>query len=164
MNLMKIVTTALLTTALSNVALAQSAEVDVSLTPAGDFVAKTSDIKGSVKQKGDSVMAENVVVSLKNLKTGISLRDKHARDKYLEVNKYPTMTLVKAIGKNGKGKGRIRYRGVQKDVTGTYKINGNKLDAEFPLKLSDFKINGIKYMGVGVDDVVKVRVSLPIAK
>lgn len=141
-----------------------SAEADVSLTPAGDFKAKSEDVKGFAVMKGAQVSAENVVVSLKNLKTGISLRDKHAREKYLEVEKYPEITLVKAVGKNGKGIGRIKYRGVEKNVSGTYQIKGSNLLASFPIKLSDFNVKGIKYMGVGVDDEVKINVTLPLKK
>lgn len=143
---------------------AAGAVVDVALTPAGDFKAKTQDIKGFAVLKGDTVTAENVIVNLKNLTTGLSLRDKHAREKYLEVHKYPEMTLVKAIGKGGKGRGRIKYRGVEKDVVGTYSIKGNEILAKFPMKLSDFNIKGIKYMGVGVDDEVTVNVELPVQK
>lgn len=141
-----------------------SAVADVALTPAGDFKAKTEDVNGFAVVKGDSVMAENVVVNLKNLKTGLALRDKHAKEKYLEVDKYPEMTVVKAIGKGGKGKARIKYRGVEKDVEGTYKVNGDTLVANFPMKLSDFKITGIKYMGVGVDDEIKINVEIPVKK
>lgn len=136
----------------------------MSLTPAGSFKAKTEDINGFAVVKGDTVTAENVVVNLKNLKTGLALRDKHARDKYLEVEKYPEMTLVKGIGKGGKGKGRIKYRGVEKDVEGKYSIKGDNVVAQFPLKLSEFNINGIKYMGVGVDDEVTINVEIPIKK
>ena len=38
-----------------------------------------------------------VVVGLTELVTGISLRDRHMRDKYLEVSKFPTTTLTVAI-------------------------------------------------------------------
>lgn len=143
---------------------AGSADAEVSLSPAGDFKAKCEEVSGHATMKGDSISAENVVVTLKNLKTGIALRDKHAREKYLEVAKYPTMTLIKAEGKGGKGKGRIKYRGVEKDIEGTYKIEGDQLVAHFPIKLSDFNIKGIKYMGVGVDDDVKINVNLPLKK
>ncbi len=143
---------------------AKGAVVDVALTPAGDFKAKTEDVRGFATMKGDTVTAENVVVNLKNLTTGLSLRDKHAREKYLEVNKYPEMVLVKAIGRGGKGRGRIKYRGVEKDVIGTYSIKGSELTAKFRMKLSDFNIKGIKYMGVGVDDEVTVHVELPLKK
>jgi polyisoprenoid-binding protein YceI len=140
------------------------ANADVSLTPAGDFVAKCDDVSGFATMKGDSVSAENIVVKMASLKTGISLRDKHARDKFLEVGKYPTFTLLKAVGKGGKGTGRVSYRGVEKDVAGTYSIKGNFLEAMFPIKLSEFNVKGIKYMGVGVDDDVKIHVSVPLKK
>jgi polyisoprenoid-binding protein YceI len=139
-------------------------EADVSLTPAGDFKAKVDDVKGFATMKDGGVMAENVVVNLKTIETGIALRDKHAREKYLEVEKYPEMTLVKAVGKGGKGKGLIKYRGVQKEVQGTYSVEGDTLKANFPIKLSEFNITGVKYMGVGVDDEVKIQVELPLKK
>ena len=138
--------------------------VDVSLTPAGDFKAKTDDISGEAVMEGDTVRAENVVVKLMNLKTGIALRDKHAKEKYLEVGKFPDAVLVKAIGQGGKGKGRLKIRGIEKDVEGLYVISGSQLNAEFPIKLSDFGINGIKYMGLGVDDQVKLHIGLPLKK
>lgn len=135
---------------------------DVALTPAGDFQAKSEDVKGFATVEGDTVKAENITVSLKNLKTGLALRDKHAKEKYLEVDKFPEAKLSKAIGKGGKGKARVSLKGIEKEVEGTYKIEGKELKASFPIKLSDFKISGIKYMGVGVDDIVKVNVTVPI--
>jgi polyisoprenoid-binding protein YceI len=137
---------------------------DVSLTPAGDFKAKMDDVKGEAIVKGDTVEANNVIVNLKSMKTGLPLRDKHGKEKYLEVEKYPNTIGINAKGQNGKGKAMIELRGVKKEVEGTYKIVGNEVLADFPIKLSDFKISGIKYMGVGVDDDVKVHVTLPIKK
>lgn len=140
------------------------AEADVSLTPAGDFKAKVVEVKGFATVNGNTVIAENVVVNLKNLKTGLALRDKHAREKYLEVDKYPEIILLKAIGKAGKGRGRVKYRGVEKDIAGTYAVKGNVLQAQFPLNLSDFNIKGVKYMGVGVENEVKINVEIPVKK
>lgn len=137
---------------------------DVALTPAGDFKANIPDVKGEAILQGDTVTAENIVVELKGLKTGMPLRDKHAKEKYLEVEKFPIITLVKATGKGGKGTGRIKMKNIEKDVEGTYKVDGSEMTAEFPIKLSDFKITGIKYMGIGVDDEVKVHVTLPVKK
>lgn len=137
---------------------------DVSLTPAGDFKAKMDDVKGECVVNGDTVTATNVVVNLNSLKTGLPLRDKHGKEKYLEVEKYPTSIGINATGKGGKGKAKIQLRGVEKEVEGTYKIEDGELKADFPIKLSDFKISGIKYMGVGVDDDVKVHVTLPVKK
>lgn len=140
---------------------AQQATVGVTLVPAGSFKAKTSDVKGFATKKGDEVTAKNIVVDLKDLKTGVDLRDKHTK-KYLETDKFPQAILVSATGKGGKGTGVIKIRGIEKNIAGTYKIEGSTLIAQFPLVLSEFEISGIKYMGVGVDDEVEVQVSVPI--
>ena len=142
---------------------AQEATVDVSLSPAGSFVGKTADIKGTATMKGDTVEAQNIVVSLKDLKTGIKLRDEHTQ-KHLDTAKFPEAVLVSATGKDGKGEGVLKIRGIEKKVTGTYTIEGGILKAEFPIKFSDYNITGIKYMGVGVQDDGKIKVSVPIKK
>lgn len=138
--------------------------IDIKVTPKGDFVAKTSEVTGFATQSGETVKAENIVVKVKNFKTGMSLRDKHMTEKYLEVEKFPEVVLVSASGQGGKGKGRIKVKGIEKDIEGTYKVAGNELTAEFPLKMSDFKITGVKYMGVGANDDMKVHITVPIKK
>lgn len=138
-----------------------SVVVDIVLNPMGDFKAKTTEIKGEATQKGDEVSAENIVVNLKSLKTGVELRDKHTQ-KHLETDKFPEAVLMKATGKGGKGQGHIKIRGIEKDITGTYTISGNTLSAEFPLSLADFNMKDINYMGIGVEDSVTLHVTLPL--
>lgn len=144
----------------TSVSLSQEAVVDITLRPAGSFKVKSTEVKGVVVQNGDAVEAKNIVIGLKNVKTGISLRDEHTR-KYLDVTKYPTAELVSATGKAGKGQGVIKIRGIEKKIEGEYKIEGEKLVGSFPIKLSEFGITGIKYMGVGVQDEATVHVSIP---
>lgn len=154
----------ILSTALSTPSAdAQSLEVDVSLSPAGSFVAKTNEVKGVALLKGNAVAAKDVEVNLKDLKTGIGLRDSHTQ-KHLETDKYPKALLIKGIGKNGKGKAKIKFRGKESIVQGTYKISNDKknLEASFPLSLSKYGITGIRYMGVGVKDQVMIRIQLPL--
>lgn len=142
-------------------AFAQSATVDITLNPMGDFKAKTSEVTGQVQVTGDEVKAENIIVNLKALKTGLELRDKHTQ-KYLETSKFPEAVLVSASGKGGKGKGKIKIRGIEKDVEGTYKLDGKLLNADFKINISDFGIKDINYMGVGVEDTVVIHVSVPV--
>ncbi len=80
--------TLVVTLGLSSAAFAQSAVVDVVLNPMGDFKGKTSDVKGQAVVNGDEVSAENIVVNLKSLKTGVELRDKHTQ-KHLQTDKFP---------------------------------------------------------------------------
>ncbi|MFF6464151.1 YceI family protein, partial [Staphylococcus aureus] len=109
----------------------------------------------------DEVSAENIVVNLKSLKTGVELRDKHTQ-KHLETEKFPEAVLLSAKGKGGKGTGKIKIRGVEKDISGVYKVEGKTLKAKFKLKLSDFGIEDINYMGVGVEDEVTLAVTVPV--
>lgn len=142
-------------------AYAQSVTVDVTLNPMGDFKAKTANVKGAATVKGDEVTAQNIVVDLKSLKTGVELRDKHTQ-KHLDTTKFPEAILVSAKGKGGKGIGKIKIRGIEKDIAGTYKVEGKVLKADFPIKISDFGIGDINYMGVGVEDTVTLHVAVPV--
>lgn len=137
--------------------------VDITLSPMGDFVAKTTAVTGAASLKGDEISAQNIVVNLKSLKTGVELRDKHTQN-YLDTTKFPDAVLISAKGKGGKGTGKIKIRGVEKDITGTYKVEGNMLKADFDLMLNDFKITDINYKGVGVEDKVTLHVVVPVKK
>ncbi len=144
----------------------QNVKVYVTLFPAGDFVATTSDVTGSAQiNSANEITAKDIKVNLNKLKTGLELRDDHAKNKYLEVKKFPEATLVSAIGKNGKGSGILRIRGKDSKVDGTYSLSdGNKfLKAVFTAKLSSFDIKEINYKGVGVEDDIKVEVTVPVS-
>ncbi len=144
------------------VAAEPSAVVSVKLTPAGSFKSVTKDVKGTASRQGKVVTAQNIIVNLANLNSGIGLRDEHTANKYLEVSKFPSAILVSAKGENGKGTGVIKIKGIEKPISGTYLIKGNELEAVFDLNLSDFAITGIKYMGVGVNNTVKISVTVPV--
>jgi polyisoprenoid-binding protein YceI len=160
-NFVKSAAACLVVLCFSSLTFAQSVSVDVVLNPMGDFKAKTSDVKGFATVKGDEVTASDVRVNLKSLKTGVEVRDKHTQ-KHLQTDKFPEAILVSATGKGGKGKGKIKIKGIEKDIAGTYKVDGKVLNAEFPLNLTDFDIKDINYMGVGVEDQVKLKVSIPV--
>lgn len=140
---------------------AQSVSVDVTLNPAGSFKAETKAVKGHAYKVGDGYAAENIIVDVSNIETGVSLRDKHTR-KYLGVPKYKTVKLIKAAGKGGKGEGEIQVMDKVQKVSGTYTVNGNMLSATFPMTLSTLGITNVSYMGIGVEDKVVVNVTVPI--
>jgi polyisoprenoid-binding protein YceI len=139
---------------------AQSLQIDVKLTPAGSFQAITNKVKGSVQVSGNDAQAESVVIDLKSLTTGISLRDKHMKER-LNVEQYPMAKLIKAEGKGGKGTATLEIKGQKIPVAGTYEMKDGKLRAQFKMKMSDLGINDVRYMGVGAKDEVTVSVELP---
>lgn len=152
---------AALTLAFPSAVFAGSAAVDIKLVPAGGFTGRSMDVKGFVKKMGTKFIGENIIVNLKALKTGMGLRDKHTQE-HLQTAQFPNAVLVKAEGENGKGKGIIKIKGIEKPIEGTYKVKGKQLQAIFPIKLSDFKIEGIRYMGIGVKDQALIKVNVPV--
>ncbi len=138
-----------------------AAKAYVSLNPAGDFVGQLK-ATGSATVTGSKVSAKNIVVDMKSLTTGLDLRDDHAKNKYLEVGKYPEAVLTEATGENGVGSGILKFHGQEKPVKGTYTISGKNLKADFDIKLSEFGIADINYKGIGVEDKVKIEVNVPI--
>lgn len=145
------------------VAVSQAADVsvNVNLSPAGSFQAKTERVTGTAYKTADGVAAENVVVDVKSLKTGVGLRDTHLLRR-LEADKYPVVKLLRATGKNGQGQATIQIKNKTQQAQGTYKIEGNTLKAQFKIHLPDLDIKDVRYMGIGVDDDVVVSVDLPL--
>lgn len=139
-----------------------SVEISVQLSPAGSFVGKTQDVEGfAIKRADGTVIAQNIKVKLKDLDTGIELRNKHTLDK-LKAAEFPEVVLLKALGKEGKGKGIVSIMGKKLNVEGTYTESDGKLKASFPIQLSSLDISGIRYMGVGVKDTVQLTVQVPV--
>ncbi len=155
------VTIVLVIGAWANQSRASSVAIAAVLNPAGDFVAKTEQVTGSAYKTAKGVAAENIVVDLRNLKTGIELRDKHTKE-HLEVGKYPTAKLIKATGENGKGSADFEIRGTKVHSNGDYKIVGSNIEATFKIHLPDVKIANISYHGLGVEDDVTVTAIVPL--
>ncbi len=151
---------------LSLSAWSQNVKVEVTLNPAGDFVAESNSVVGKATEDDKGMIeATDVKLDVKTLKTGISLRDEHMVNKYLEAAKYPEIVMKIAKGKDGKGLAALIIKGKQSKVSGAYeKVGKDKLKATFDLKLSDFDIKDISYKGIGVEDLVKVEAIIPLSK
>jgi polyisoprenoid-binding protein YceI len=140
-------------------------EVDFKVTGGKTFTATTESVKGKVVLQNNEYVAQGIVVDLKTLTTKMDLRDDHMKNKYLEVGKYPEAILSSGKGKDGKGVGKIKIHGVEKDFQGTFKaLNDKEVEAKFDLNLPDFNISGIRYMGIGVKDTINLRVIVPLEK
>lgn len=136
----------------------------VELNPAGSFIAHTDQILGSVKKMGGKWVAENIEIDLRSLKTGISLRDKHMKKKYFQTDQFPKAVLSQGSGKDGSFSGELVIRDIKKKISGEFEVQGSKVKATFTTKLSDFEIPEANYMGVGVEDEVKVEVLVPVSR
>jgi polyisoprenoid-binding protein YceI len=141
-------------------------EIKVTLEPAGSFSAKSGQLKveGPSKLTGTAFKFNRISVPIQSLETGLSLRDRHMKDNYFEMAKYPHAVLIDAEGKEGSFQGKLQVHGIQKDIQGTYWIKSEILEATFKCRLSDFRIKQASYMGVGVEDEVTVIAQVRVAK
>jgi polyisoprenoid-binding protein YceI len=115
-----------------------------------------------------------LTVDLQKLQTGIGLRDRHMKENYLEVKRGEEFAAarlqdIKVDALDGKTsfRGVLMLHGERREVTGsaTIKPNGDgyRVEATFPVSISQFEIPDPKYLGVGVKDQVQVRVNFTVA-
>lgn len=118
----------------------------------------------------------NFNFDLNSLNSGIEMRDSHMKEKYLEVDKFPTAQLsieaLKTEGiilKNFNKKdlpftGKLNLHGQNRAVSGTTEIKMEndqlKILAKFKIKSSDFSINIPTFAGITVGDEIEIEVEL----
>ena len=144
------------------------------MTIGGSFDAKTTALAGTLTASGSTIDG-SVAVDLRTLDTGISLRNDHLREKYLEVDKgagYDKAVLsqialkgLNAEAPEGKGSfsGSLALHGVTKMVSGPVEVRktgaGLRVKTSFPVNLPDYNIAEPRYLGVGVKNIVQVEVT-----
>lgn len=134
---------------------------------------KEASVSGKATTSTGGVLTGVFETSLDEFKTGIDLRDEHMKKKYLETEKFPKAVLTWTVpsesvgaGKEVEFTGTLAVHGVERPVKGTAKVESSaggllaKIEATFPLKLSDFKIDIPSYLGVTVAEDVVVRAHL----
>jgi polyisoprenoid-binding protein YceI len=151
------------------------------LTVGGSFEAKTSSVSGqlAVDPAEPSRLTGEIAVDLKTLDTGISLRNTHMRDHYLEVGSgegFERAVLSEIVLKGDAATvtgattftGTLLVHGTKKPVSGQARITRAgadvRVDASFPVNLRDFGIPEPRYLGVGVKDQVQVKVKFGSAQ
>jgi polyisoprenoid-binding protein YceI len=130
--------------------------------PAGlKIVGSTTQI--TVKEDGSNVV---VSVPLATVDTGIGLRNKHMKEKYLETDKYPNaeLTVARDAVKEGSGsaQGTMKIHGKTKAVTFSYsaKKDGTTfaVTGSVRININDFGVEVPSYLGVTVKPDVDVAV------
>lgn len=136
--------------------------------------------EGQVSVKAEARAAEvsgRFTLDLSKLDTGIGMRDRHMKDKYLEVEKFKNAQLtidpVSFPGGVKAGKapftGVLNLHGVEKPVKGEYELTlvddkNWAIKANFTLKLSDFNIDVPKFSGITVADEVALNIDSNLEK
>jgi polyisoprenoid-binding protein YceI len=143
------------------------------LTVGGCFEARTNALVGDLAYADATGAINGVVqVDLGTLQTGISLRDQHMKEKYLEIHRNDTLRkatldeirMERAEGTSIPFHGKLTLHGEQHTVNGTADVQvqrrdgGVRVRARFAISLSAFGIQPPRYLGVGVRDEVQVQV------
>jgi polyisoprenoid-binding protein YceI len=118
-----------------------------------------------------------IVIPLANLDTGIALRNRHLREKYLQVDKYPTAVLTvarsalefPAPGANvtRSAPGMLTLHGVTKPVMFTY--TAQRAGAEYAVhgsvhvNINDFGVPTPSFLGVSVKPDTEVALAFVAA-
>lgn len=160
-------------------------------TKTGDSVASFTGkgpagfkIEGKTKSVDvkDDGKALTVVVGLKDLETGIELRDKHMREKYLEVEKHASATLTVPFdavtwpedGKTSESvegklpKGTFALHGKSKEISFKYKITNAggvyTIVGEAPVNFNEYDVKVPSYMGITVKPDITVLTTFSVKK
>jgi polyisoprenoid-binding protein YceI len=122
----------------------------------------------------DHTVSGSLVVDLESLQTGIGLRDRHLKEEYLQVDRFPQarLTLSRldvACVPEGAAfapvavpfDGTLMLHGVSKPVSGQARVGRHDarvdVSAQFSIKLGDFGVEIPKYMGITVAEKVDVK-------
>lgn len=110
---------------------------------------------------------------LDSISTGIAMRDKHTKEKYLETAKYPTADYVVKDCPLKVGEatcdGSLTLHGVTKPVSLKFVVTEGtpkqlKIATDFTVKLTDYGIAIPTFANITVADEVKVHVDSETAK
>jgi len=147
----------------ANAALAKAGDAQVAFRaegPGGLEISGTTQELAITENQGAIVIS----VPLGNVRTGIDLRDRHMRDKYLEVQKHPTATLsvARATLKLATGPQSVEsdapatltLHGVSRPVNVHYETKaengGLVVSGKFRVNMTEFGISVPSYLGVTV--------------
>jgi polyisoprenoid-binding protein YceI len=130
--------------------------------------------KGEIKINGDKASGE-LTFQLDDLDTGMSLRNKHMKEKYLETGKFPTAKLtftdVALPAEFSKGdasidklpfKGTLNLHGKDSPVEGTAKVTRKggtvEVDATMETKTTSHDIATPSFAGITIGENITINV------
>jgi len=122
-----------------------------------------------VDDRGDEIV---IVVPINAMSTGISLRDKHMKEKYLETGKFPNAELhvkresIQALAggaNSGTVNGTLRLHGKERAVTPSYSAtksgDGFFVNGKMDIDMREFGIEVPSYLGMTVKPNVGISVA-----
>lgn len=159
---------ALLSSDIALSAVCGKARTDISVEGLGiDFTAGPADVDCEYTKSGGKLSGQ-FKVKIKDLKTGIEMRDDHLQEALKSAaNPHILFTLKDWEAKEGAISGDVTLNGVTKRVEWKAKLDGAKWIVFGKLDYTDFKLEQAKYKKAGVTlatvpKVVEVEVEVSI--
>lgn len=129
---------------------------------------ESGELVGKVKEL-DGKASGTFFIKVDTFKTGMSLRDRHMKEKYMLTEKHPHATLVLSpttLTSEFPWDGTLTLKGVTKPVKGTGKMakagKGRTVEAHFKINLKDFEVDIPSYLGISVAETVNLSVSVKV--
>jgi len=98
--------------------------------------------------------------------TDMETRNKHMKEKYLEVSKFPISKLkldpVKMSESGADFSGDLTIKGVTKKVSGKLAVKAGKVSASFKMEMGKYPVGVPSWLGVTVAKDVDVVVEFPL--
>lgn len=140
----------------------------------GSFDTKTSEVKGTLitDDTGKQMISAEVSVPVKSLDSGMSMRNDHMQNTYLEAAKFPDIVFsfkdAKLDFQSGTSHvvpGEFTIHGVKKPITVDAKVTRSsdkkvEVKAQFPLNILDYGIEQPKFAVVKMEPTIQVDVDL----
>lgn len=139
----------------------------------GSFTATSKEVEGTAEFDPEKkTITAHVTVSADSFRTGLSLRDKHMRDRYLEAKEHQTIVfsldaqpIVWEAGKTSKLQGHLQVKNVRRPIEVEVRIDepterGFSATTSFPLDVTEFGIEQPSFKVVKMDPVVQATVEL----
>lgn len=105
-------------------------------------------------------------VALADFDTGMGLRNRHMKEKYLEVEKHPHAILKLNKVRHGASfpwEGVLTLKGESHPVKGKGEYSGDKVKAEFTVDISKYPSIGVpSWLGVTMAEEVNVSLEFPL--
>lgn len=128
-----------------------------------EFDIKGCDIKGDLIEK-DGAFAGKFEVDLNKLDTGLALRNKHMKEKYLKTQDNPTANLVLVPVAYGAKTfaADLRLNGLTRAIEGkVITAKKGELAVAFKVNITDFGIDKPGYKGIVIGEKINVQVRFP---
>ncbi|MFQ5738259.1 MAG: YceI family protein [Acidobacteriota bacterium] len=108
--------------------------------PLEDIVGTTNQIEGTITVDPETLRSTSTTgafsVDLSALRTGISLRDSHMREHYLQTSEYPKASFVLQRIKKSSASKLTPNETVQLVAEGTFELHGVKRKVEVPIEIT----------------------------